>query len=170
MVRRPIRRVCLRPDGVRAIPQALEAIAAADLVVIGPGSLYTSVIPILLVKELADALADSPARVGLVMNLMTEPGETDNYTAVDHLLAIRRHAPRVSIHRVLLNTTLIPEPVIRDYAAKGAQPVPPDTELLRALGCQPVERDLLLPGPKVRHDPQKLGKVIQELAAEEATR
>ena len=169
LVRRPIRRVCLHPEGVRALPQALEAIAAADLVVIGPGSLYTSIIPVLLVKELADALVHSPARVVLVMNLMTEPGETDNYTAVDHLVAIRRHAPTVPIHDVLLNSTPIPEKRVEYYAAEGAKPVPRDTELLRALGHQPVERDLLGTGPKVRHDPHKLGLALQELAAEAAT-
>jgi uncharacterized cofD-like protein len=166
LVRQPIRRVCLRPADVRALPQALEAIASADLVVIGPGSLYTSVIPILLVTELADALAGSAARVVLVMNLMTEPGETDHCTAVDHLLAIRRHAPGLPIHTVLLNATPIPEKVIESYAAGGATAVPLDTELLRALGCQPVERDLLLAGPKVRHDADKLGKVLLELAME----
>ncbi len=165
-VRRPIRRVCLHPEGVRALPQALEAIAAAHLIVIGPGSLYTSLIPILLVTELADAITDSAARVVLVMNLMTEPGETDGYTGVDHLLAIRRHAPRVPIHDVLLNTTPIPEKQIEYYVAEGGRPVPQDTELFHALGCQPVERDLLSPGPKIRHDPHKLAKVLLELAVE----
>jgi uncharacterized cofD-like protein len=167
-VRRPIRRICLHPEGARALPQALDAIGAAHLIVIGPGSLYTSLIPILLVKQLADALADSAARIVLVMNLMSEPGETDGHTGVDHLLAIRRHAPRVPIHDVLLNTTPIPEKLIEYYAAEGARPVPLDTELLHALGCQPVECDLLSTGPKIRHDPHKLGKVLLELGAEAA--
>jgi len=167
-VRRPIRRVCLHPEGARALPEALEAITQADLVIIGPGSLYTSLIPILLVKQLADALAASAARVVLIMNLMTEPGETDGYTAVDHLLALRRHAPRVAVHDVLLNTTPIPEKLVECYAAAGAAPITPDADLLRALGCQPVERDLLSTGPKIRHDPHKLGKVLLELATEAA--
>lgn len=165
-VRRPIRRVVLQPDRVRALPQALQAIEAADLIVIAPGSLYTSLVPILLVKDLAEAIAHSRARVVVVMNLMTEPGETDGYTAVDHLLAIRRHAAEVPIHDVLLNTAPIPERLIERYAGEGAVPVSPDTELLRAMGYRPVEQDLLAVGLMVRHDPHKLARALLELAAE----
>lgn len=165
-VRRPIRRVYLQPEGARALPQARAAIAAADLIVIGPGSLYTSLIPILLVKELADAIAHSRARVVLIVNLMTEPGETDGYTVADHVLAIRAHAPQVPIHNVLLNSTPIPGDLIQHYATEGAVPIPTEVEPLRALGCRPVERDLLGIGPKVRHDSRKLARTVLELAAE----
>ena len=165
-VRRPIRRVALRPAGARALPQAREAIARADLIVIGPGSLYTSLIPVLLVRELAEAVARSRARVVLVMNLMTEPGETDGYGAPEHLLAIRRHAPQVPIHDVLLNTTPIPADLIERYAAEGAVPVPMDAESVRALGPRPVARDLLGVGPKILHDSLKLARAVLELASE----
>lgn len=165
-VRRAIRRVSLQPEDARALPQASEAIAAADLIVIGPGSLYTSLIPILLVKDLAGAMADSRARTVLVLNLMTEPGETDGYTAVDHVLAIRRHAPGIPIHNVLVNATPLPEKLVQHYAAEGATPVPPDLELLRAVACQPVTRDLLGSGSKIRHDPSKLAHAVLELAME----
>lgn len=165
-VRRPIRRVVLQPEGVRALPPAREALEAADLIVIGPGSLYTSLIPVLLVKGLSEAIAHSRARVVLVMNLMTEPGETDGYTAADHVVAIRRHAPHVPIHDVLLNTTLIPREFIDYYTAEGAAPVPLDTELLPALGCRPVGRDLLGAGPQIRHDPRKLARAVLDLATE----
>src|SRR5206468_5865965 len=103
--RRLIRRVRLVPETARALPQALQAIKAADVIVIGPGSLYTSLIPVLLLRDLSDAIARSRARVALVMNLMTEPGETDGARAEDHLLAVRRHAPRVPIHDVLVNSS-----------------------------------------------------------------
>ena len=94
------------------------------------------------------------------MNLMTEPGETDGYTGVDHLMAIRRHAPTIPIHDILINTApFAPEQVAR-YAALGAAPVPPDVELLRALGHSVVECDLLAPGGDVRHDPEKLGRAL----------
>jgi 2-phospho-L-lactate transferase/gluconeogenesis factor (CofD/UPF0052 family) len=99
------------------------------------------------------------------MNLTTEPGETDGYTAVDHLLAIRRHAPEVPIHEVLLNTTPIPDDLARAYSASGGAPVCPDSELLRALGHRPVLRELLGAGPKIRHDAHKLAGAILELHA-----
>lgn len=163
-VRRPIRRVYLRPDGARALPQVLKAIEAADLIAIGPGSLYTSLIPNLLVRDLAETIARSRARVVLVMNLMTEPGETDGHAAADFLLALRRHAPQVPIDDVLLNTAPIRGELIERYAAEGAVPVHAEVEPLKALGCRPVERDLLGVGPKVRHDPHKVARALLELA------
>jgi uncharacterized cofD-like protein len=165
-VRRPIRRVYLQPEETRVLPQAREAIAAANMIVIGPGSLYTSLIPVLLVKGLAEAIADSKARIVLVMNLMTEPGETDGYTVADHLLAVRRHAPQVAIHDVLLNSAPIPTELVERYAEEGAAPIPPEVEPLKALGCRPAGRDLLGAGTKVRHDPHKLARAVLELAAE----
>ena len=166
--RRPIRCVTLRPAGARALPQARQAAEAADVIVIGPGSLYTSLIATLLLRDLAHDVARSRARVVLVMNLMTEPGETDGYTAADHLQAIRRHAPEVPIHDVLLNTAPISRSLIDYYAAEGAAPVPPDTGLLHAMGCRPVGWDLLGTGPLVRHDPHKLAQAVLALAAEGA--
>jgi uncharacterized cofD-like protein len=163
VARRPIRHVALRPDTARALPRARKAVAAADLVVIGPGSLYTSLIPTLLVKDLARAVAQSRARVVLVMNLMTEPGETDGYTAGDFLLAIRRHVPELAVHDVLLNATPLPADAVERYAADGAHPVPARRAVLAAMGCRPVERDLAGEGPRVRHDPHKLARALAEL-------
>jgi uncharacterized cofD-like protein len=157
---RTIRRVSLEPENPVPFAQAVEAALRADLVVIGPGSLYTSLIPVLLIKDLTDAIRRSGARVVLVMNLTTEPGETDGYTAADHLLAIRRHAPEMPIHDVVLNATPIPAGQIRAYATSRAVPVAPDAELLRALGHRPVQRDLLGPGPKIRHDSIKLASAL----------
>jgi uncharacterized cofD-like protein len=163
-VRRPIRHVSLRPDTVRALPRARKAVAAADLVVIGPGSLYTSLIPTLLVKDLARAISQSRARVVLVMNLMTEPGETDDYTASDVLLAIRRHVPELSVHEVLLNAAPLPADAVERYVAEGAHPVRTRLAPLAAMGCRPVERDLVGPGPHLRHDPHKLARALVELS------
>jgi uncharacterized cofD-like protein len=157
---RPIRRVTLVPENARAVPHALGAIETADLIVIGPGSLYTSLIPNLLVREIADGIARSRARMVLVANLMTEPGETDGYTAADHVAALRRHAPRVQIHDVLLNTAPLPESLVEKYAAEGAVPVAPSLEALRAMGCRAVELPLVLPGSKLRHDPLKLARAL----------
>jgi uncharacterized cofD-like protein len=165
-VSRTIRRVVLEPQAPAPLAQAVEAALHADIVVIGPGSLYTSLIPVLLVKELAHAITRSGARVVLVMNLTTEPGETDGHTAADHLLAIRRHAPAMPIHDVLLNSTPIPDDLARAYAASGASLVSPDVELLRALGHRPVLRDLLGAGSKIRHDARKLAGAVLELGGE----
>jgi len=165
MAGRAIRRVRIRPAGARVLPQAREAIAAADLIVIGPGSLYTSLIPILLIRDLADSVVRSCARVALVMNLMAEPGETEGYTPADMLRAIRRHAPRIPIHDVLLNSAPIPTDRLGPYVLQGAAPIPVDIQGLRALGCRPVLRDLLGPGPLIRHDPGKLARALIELAS-----
>ena len=164
---RIIRRVALHPADARAVPEARRAIAAADLVVLGPGSLYTSVIPVLLVPELAAAVAATPARVLLVANLMSEPGETDGYDAADLVRAITRHAPGVAIDDVLLNTAPLPETWCSDPAAR---PIRSDPDALRGLGCRPVERDLLGTDPLIRHDATKLARAIVELALEGASR
>jgi uncharacterized cofD-like protein len=170
IVRRPIRRVYLRPGGAPALPEARRAIAAADLVFLGPGSLYTSTIPVLLVEGIAEAIATSRARVVLVMNLMSEPGETDGYGPADFVRAIARHAPGVAIDDVLVNVAPIPDAVIRRFAAAGARQIAADREALIALGCRPVERDLLGADPHIRHDVSKLARAIVDLALEGAAR
>src|SRR2546425_9227944 len=119
----------LEPADASALPEAREALETADVIVIGPGSLYSSLVAVLLVGELPEAIARSRARVVMVMNLMTEPGETDGHTGVDHLMAIRRHAPTIPIHDILINTApFAPEQVAR-YAALGAAPDRKSTRL-----------------------------------------
>jgi uncharacterized cofD-like protein len=166
-VGRRIRRMSLVPRHVRALPQALNAISGSHLVVLGPGSLYTSLIPVLLVRGIAEAIADSGARVVLAMNLMTEPGETDGYTAVDVVRAIREHAPELPIHSVLVNSTRPSPEQLRRYAADGAEPILPDSLFMKTLGCRAVKCDLLGDGPMVRHEPCKLARALINLALEE---
>ena len=168
-VRRRIRRVRLRPAAAAALPQALEAIRRADCIVIGPGSLYTSLIPVLLTRGLVEAIVGSGVRVVLVMNLMTEPGETDGYSAADHLMALRVHAPGLPVHDVILNAAPPADPERRRYADQGAQPLPIEPEALAALGCRVCVADLLGPGAEVRHDAQKLARAILELAGRPAS-
>jgi uncharacterized cofD-like protein len=164
--RRPIRRVHLRPEHARALPEACEAVAGADLVLLGPGSLYTSVIPVLLMRELGQAIGRSRARVVLVMNLMSEPGETDGYTPADFVRAMRQHAPEVRIDDVLMNVATIAPDLLERYGAGGARPIPLERDRLEALGCRPVARDLVGAGPLIRHDPDKLARAVLALAAE----
>jgi uncharacterized cofD-like protein len=158
--RSPVRRLRLEPGDATAHPEAVEALERADLIVIGPGSLYTSLVAVLLVRGLPAAIARSRARVILVMNLMTEPGETDGHTGVDHLMAIRRHAPTIPIHDVLVNTAPVDPAQIERYASLKAVPVSADAQLVRALGHEVVEGDLLAAADGVRHDPEKLGRAL----------
>jgi uncharacterized cofD-like protein len=155
-----IRRVRLVPHDAPALPEARAAIAGADLVVIGPGSLYTSIIPVLLVRGIAEAIARSGARVVLVMNLMTEPGETDGMSAADHVRALLRHAPGLPVHDVVVAATTMPASRLDAYAAAGAQPVLADLDALRGLGCRPVRRRVLAKGEKLRHDARRLAAAV----------
>jgi uncharacterized cofD-like protein len=141
-------------------PSARQAIAAADLIVLGPGSVYANLLPVLLVREIAEEIGRCRARVVLVMNLMTEPGDVDLYVASDFVRAIRRNAPEVPIHDVLLNDAPIRSDLVVNYARWGALPIGYDTEALEALGCRPLKCDLLWNGPLVRHDPRKVGRAM----------
>jgi uncharacterized cofD-like protein len=163
--RSPIRQLRLDPPEPAVLPEAGEAIRRADLVVIGPGSLYTSLLPNLLVPGVAEALSQSRGRVVLVMNLMTEQGETAGYTAAEHLRALRRHLPGLVVHDVVINTAPIEARTAERHLADGEVPVSSDVEELQALGCRVWGRDLLAAGPGIRHDEQKLGALLLELAA-----
>ena len=163
-VRRRIRSLRLLPGDVPPLPEALAAVESADCVVIGPGSLYTSLIPVLLVAGMSEAIARSGARVILVMNLMTQPGETDDYGVGDHVRALRAHAPRLPIHDVILNHTPVREPLRQRYAAEGSHPLALDAAVLSALGCGIWTGDLLAAGDSVRHEPHKLARAVLEVA------
>ncbi len=148
---------------VPALPEALAAVAAADLVVLGPGSLYSSIIASLLVDGMADALeACSGARV-LVVNLFTQPGETDGYDAADHVRAIERHLGPI-VDAALVHAAPLPRRIVSAYAARDSHPVDVDREALRRLGVVPMSADLLAAGGMARHDPAKLAKVLLDVA------
>lgn len=154
-----VRRVFLHPARPRAAEGVLEAIASADLVTFGPGSLYSSVLPNLLVEGVAEALQTTRARRVMVANLMTEPGETGGMTAVDHVRAVLEHAGAV-VDVALLNSAPFGAAPLDRYARAGAQPVRTDFARIRALGVVPVEADLLKTGTRLRHDAGKLGKAL----------
>jgi uncharacterized cofD-like protein len=159
--------VWVSPETVAANTDALDAIRAADLVVLGPGSLYTSLLPPLLVRDVAAAIERSPAPVVLVANLMTEPGETDGYSLADHLAALHEHVPGLRIRAVVLNAAGLPPESVTRYAELGATPVTPDTAAVVRWGARPVFGDLLAPGEKIRHDPHNLAALVLALAGEE---
>ena len=148
---------------VPAPREALEAVAGADLVVLGPGSLYSSVIASILGGGMAEALRDSGALRVMVVNLFTQPGETDGYGAADHVQAVLRHAGPV-VDLALAHCGPLPHPMVERYAAEGAVPVAFDREAVNDLGVAALAVDLLAPGEVARHDPGKLAEVLVDLS------
>ncbi len=160
--RRRIRRVRLVPRRVRPLPEVIRAIREADLILIGPGSLYTSIIPNLLVEGVADAIAHSRATRVYIANLMTQPGETQGYSIADHVRAIFDHTRKPVLDWVVVNRKPVLPRVLRRYHAQGAEPVTPDVEELRRLGLGCVVGDLLHQGSVVRHDQSRLTRLLLE--------
>ncbi|MBW8877325.1 MAG: uridine diphosphate-N-acetylglucosamine-binding protein YvcK [Acidobacteria bacterium] len=149
------------PAAPPAFPPAVAALERADLILLGPGSLYTSILPNLLIPGIRQAVAQARAPVVLLLNLMTQPGETDGMMGADHLRALVRHAGAGLIDAVLVNSTPIPESLIRHYAGTGSEPVAVDRAALEEMGVEILEADLLAAdGDLVRHDPAKLAGAV----------
>jgi uncharacterized cofD-like protein len=160
-----IRRVRLAPPTVRPAPQALDAILSADLIVVGPGSLYTSLLPILLVPRVADGMRASGAVRVLVANLMTQPGETDGYDVADHLAAFEAHAGPGLFDFVLVNRAPLPETVRARYGDEGAHPVAFDSSRLWEGAPVCLLDGLAAEGGLARHDPERLAWALLAVAA-----
>jgi uncharacterized cofD-like protein len=156
----PIQRLLIVPGNCRPLPEALAAIKAADLITVGPGSLYTSLIPNLLVRGLSEEVRRSKAVKIYIANLMTQPGETRGYTAADHLRALHEHAGARIFDRVILNTRLLSPGVLRRYATQRAGPLQNDLQAIRALGVEPFMADLLEEDHVARHDSRKLARLL----------
>lgn len=161
-----IRRMSLRPRHCEPVEEALQAIGQADLITLGPGSLYTSVIPNLLVDGVCDALNASKAHKVYICNLMWEPGETEGYAASDHLQAVFEHSNPGIVDAILVNQSRIAPKVLKRYAGENAQPVSFDKERLEALGPRVLNLDFAAPGPMVRHDSDHLARLLVDLARE----
>ncbi len=168
--RSPIRDIRILPRRPQPLPEALAAIANADLITIGPGSLFTSIIPNLLVAGIPQAIAASPALKVSIGNLMWQPGETANFTASDHVRAMIRHTGLTGEERarflqyVVLNSQGIHPRQLGRYAAKQALPVENDTVALREMGLEVLKSDLLSEGEKIRHNPAATAAVVLKLA------
>jgi uncharacterized cofD-like protein len=146
----------------------VEALEHADVIVVGPGSLYTSLLPPLLVPHVADAIYASRAVRILVANLMTEAGETDNFSVLDHLLTLERHLGRQLFDCVIYNTSPIPEPLATHYKDRRAAPIATGTFELSALdrfGVRAIGVPLVSEHPegKIRHNPDRLAAAIAAL-------
>lgn len=167
-----IRRVRLEPSPVTALPQALEAIRGADVIVLGPGSLYTSVIPNLLVSGVARAIADSKALRLYIANIMTQEGETEGYTLSEHIQALEDHGLPGMIDLCLANSAVIPESVRERYRSENAQPMLVDADQIRAKGVELVSEPLSdeTKRLKARHDPYKLARAILSVVEDRCVR
>jgi len=160
--RSPIRKLSLLPRTARPLPKAVEAIQQADLILLGPGSLYTSTLPNLLIPEIANAIAKSSAPRVYIANLMTQPGETSGYALADHLRAIQRHTARRVIDWVVANRQVVSAEVAKRYRAEGAEPVAIDIRDLQALGYRIVLDNLLEEHGVIRHNPKRLAHLLLE--------
>ena len=163
-----IHRVRLVPEHPAALPEAVEAIDRSDLILLGPGSLYTSVIPNLLVDGVAQAIARSKAMKVYACNIMTQDGETEHMTAADHVLALMAHGLG-GLDVCLCNNAPVPERLLERYRAEDAQPIVIDAERLAQLGVEVVEYPLTdQDSAYARHDPQRLGEAVVELYRQRA--
>jgi uncharacterized cofD-like protein len=160
--RSPIKKLKLSSRRVRPLPKAVEAIQHADLILLGPGSLYTSILPNLLIPEIAAAIAKSKAPRVYVANLMTQPGETAGYALADHLRAIQKHVPRRVIDWVVANRQPVSPDVARRYLAQGAEPVAIDLPALQKLGFRVILDDLLEEHGVLRHNTRRLSRLLLE--------
>lgn len=161
----PIKKVYLTPKTSRPTNEVIDAIQKADVVILGPGSLYTSVIPNLLIKGIYQEITRSRAMKIYICNVMTQKGETDGYKASDHLKAIINHTAPKIVDYCIVNTSKVPSNMLEKYKEKDSFPVYPDVEGIRKLRCRAVEGDLINTTDFVRHNSAKLAKVTMDLAA-----
>ena len=163
----PIKKIALSSPGVRPLPLAVAAIREADLILLGPGSLYTSILPNLLIPEIAQAIIQSKAPRVYIANLMTQPGETAGYALADHLRAIQQHVLRKNARRrvidyVVANSQPVSRAVARRYRAEGAEPVVVNLPALRKLGFRVILDNLLEEHGVIRHNTRRLALLLRE--------
>jgi len=165
-----IRRLRLVPEECLPLPEAIAAIRAADVITIGPGSLYTSIIPNLIVSSVAEAIGDAGATKIFIANLMTQPGETDGYGFREHLATVRHYAPQIHFDYTVINDRAISSEQAKTYAADGAVQVlmekTTDANACDA-GIEVVCADLLDDGEMVRHNSERLARVVIACAADD---
>ncbi len=164
---KPINKVMLDPVASEATPDAVKAIKEAQIIILGPGSLYTSIIPNLLIKEISDAIVESKATKVYVCNVMTQPGETDGYSVCDHIRAMVNHShPRI-LDYCIINTGEVPTDIRRRYASQNAYFVINDRRKIENMGYRVIEDDFTtIEKDVIRHDPIKLAKIILGLIEE----
>ncbi|SOC40146.1 gluconeogenesis factor YvcK family protein [Ureibacillus acetophenoni] len=164
---RPIRKVFLEPNHVKPLPEAVRAIHSADVILVGPGSLYTSIIPNLLVEDIGEALVEAKGRKIYICNLMTQKGETINYKASDHVQAIFDHVGKPCLDSILVNNFDLPLPIKANYKEENAEPVPVDVENLEKLGLEVIKKDIAtIQSGVVRHESTHIAHWLDQLCSE----
>ncbi|HEX7056334.1 MAG TPA: YvcK family protein [Bacilli bacterium] len=158
-----IKRVFIEPADVYPLEEAADALHEADAIIVGPGSLYTSIMPNLLVPKLARILTASQALKIFVCNVMTQPGETDDYTVGDHLTALYNHIGNHIFDYVIVNNGEIPEQILEQYAEQGARPVGLDLGGAAGSGIAVIADQLVKYHTYLRHDAEKLSRHIMRL-------
>jgi uncharacterized cofD-like protein len=158
--RSPIRKLMLVPPNVRPLSEAIQAIREADLILIGPGSLYTSILPNLLITEIANTIARSHAPRVYIANLMTQPGETTNYSVAAHLRAIQEQVKPRIVDYVVANQQQVSPPVARRYRREGATQVNADVDALKKLRVEVLLGDLVDERGKIRHHSERLACLL----------
>jgi uncharacterized cofD-like protein len=159
-----IKKVFMTPDNIRPLPETIQAIRQADLIIIGPGSLYTSILPNLLVPRIGDELCRSHAKKVYICNLMTQAGETHGFTASDHVKALYDHMSCAFINTILVNNEEIPQDIQLRYNEELADPVLYDLPRLFELGLEVVHADIAYQeNGALRHDPKKVAKILYNL-------
>lgn len=157
-----IKRLYLEPENCRPLPEALAAIHEADVITVGPGSLYTSLLPPILVEDVAQAIGESPATKIFICNLMTQPGETDGLNSRKHLEIVRQYAPQIDFDYIVVNNRPISEEQSMLYASEGAEQIGVHGSITPEMieGAEVVYGNLLDDGEMVRHHPEKLAQVV----------
>ena len=161
--RSAIKSLRLEPEQCLPLPEALAAIRTADVITVGPGSLYTSILPNLLVARVAQTIGDAQATKIFICNLMTQPGETDGYTARQHLEVVKKYAPEIHFDFVIVNSRPVSEEQRRRYAAEGANQIGLEEDAIDKVingDTEVVRAELLAEGEKARHDSESLASVV----------
>lgn len=161
--RKTVQRLRMVPENVPATKSAVEAIRNADILVFGPGSLYTSVICNLLVPDIREAVLQSQAVKIYVCNVMTQPGETDGFGAYEHVKTLMGYAGEPFLDYVIVNSESVSDEQIALYRTKGQEPISPDVEKIEQMGIKVIPAKLVSKSDMVRHDPQKLAQAIMSL-------
>lgn len=162
-----IKRVFLTPETIQPLPETIDAIRNADLIIIGPGSLYTSILPNLLIPGLGEEVCRASAKKIYICNLMTQAGETTDFTASDHVQAIYHHMNEEFLHTVLVNSGEIPLNIQALYEEEYAKPVICDVDNLRALGLHVMEDKIItFENNLIRHDTEAVAKIFYSMLAE----
>jgi uncharacterized cofD-like protein len=160
-VGKKIKRVFLSPDDIEPLPEAIDAIREADLIIIGPGSLYTSILPNLLVPKIGEEVCRAKAKKVYICNVMTQAGETLSYTASDHVKALYDHMKCTFMNTILVNEEEIPEQIRALYEEELAKPVHYDIDGLKALGLEVItDKIVCYENSVIRHDTKKVAKLL----------